>query len=255
MPLTVLLVVWLFIRGRISGPLSQLQRAAEAVSGSQYQAIVNGELSLPVAAENEIGMLARTIRAMSQHISIEQETLEREVAKRTEQLQQANEKLAQMAHLDGLTGLFNRRALDRDIEALCEQKPAHVVACLLADVDHFKGYNDNYGHEAGDLALQRIAECLVRSLEAGRVYRYGGEELAILVPTHNLALAHKLADKARQAVADLKLNHSDSTIGVLTISLGVTLYSVGDEPADLLRRADRALYQAKASGRNCVVSQ
>lgn len=252
--LTVLLVVWLFIRHRVSGPLWQLQRAAEAASKSHYQAIVNGELSLPVAAQNEIGILARTLRAMSEHISIEQETLEREVAKRTEQLQHANDKLAQMAHLDGLTGLFNRRALDRDIEALCEQKPSHVVAFLLADVDHFKGYNDNYGHEAGDSALQQIANCLVHSLEAGRVYRYGGEELAILVPTHGLELAHQLADTARQAVADLQLTHSKSATGVLTISFGVTLYSVGDEPTYLLRRADKALYQAKASGRNRVVS-
>lgn len=252
--LAVLLVVWLFVRHRISRPLQQLQHAAEAVSRGHYQTIASGDIRLPVAVNNEIGLLARTLRDMSQHISIEQETLEREVTKRTEQLQQANEKLAQMAHLDGLTGLFNRRALDRDIDALCTQQPSHAVALLLGDVDHFKGYNDNYGHEAGDIALQAIASCLVQSIEAGRVYRYGGEELAVLVPTHALEQARQLAEQARLAVADLNLQHQHSEFGCLTISFGVTLYSIGDEPTDLLRRADKALYQAKASGRNRVVS-
>lgn len=252
--LTVLLVVWLFVRNRIRQPLQQLQSAANAVSLGQYHTIVNGDIALPLQVDNEIGLLARTLRDLSKHISIEQEALEREVAKRTEELQHANEKLAQMAHLDGLTGLFNRRALDRDIDALCQQQPTHAVAFLLADVDHFKGYNDHYGHEAGDSALQGIADSLVRSVEAGRVYRYGGEELAILVPTHTIEQAHELADQARVAVADLQLPHPLSAVGVLTISFGVTLYSPGDEPADLLRRADKALYQAKAGGRNRVVT-
>lgn len=252
--LTVLLVVWLFVRYRISQPLQQLQFAAKAVSHGDYQTIVNGQIPLPLLVDNEIGLLARTLRDLSAHISIEQETLECEVAKRTQELQLANEKLAQMAHLDGLTGLFNRRAMDRDIEALCQQQPAHAVAFLLADVGRFKGYNDNYGHEAGDSALQAIAESLVATIEAGRVYRYGGEELAILVPIHSIAQVHQLADQARAAVMALQLRHQHSETGVLTISFGVTLYSIGDEPSDLLRRADKALYQAKASGRNRVVS-
>lgn len=249
----VLVLVWLFVRQHISVPLQQLHQASTAIASGHYQAVSGGELPLPLQQHNEIGALAKTLVNMASRISGEQEMLEREVSRRTAELQVLNDKLARMAHLDGLTGLFNRRALDGDIEALCQQAPSHAVALLLMDVDHFKHYNDRYGHEQGDQALQAMAQALVASLDAGRVYRYGGEELAVLIPAYDYQHALQLGEQARQAVTDLQLEHLDSACLVLTISVGVTLYSVGDQPADLLRRADKALYQAKAAGRHCVI--
>ena len=108
-----------------------------------------------------------------------QQSLERDVAERTNDLAEANRQLDALAHLDGLTGLFNRRAFDKDL-LNASGTEAHKYYLVLIDIDHFKAFNDNYGHEAGDQALKRIARYLSKEV-TGRVYRYGGEELAIIL--------------------------------------------------------------------------
>lgn len=167
--------------------------------------------------------------------------------------------LKNLALLDGLTGIANRRHFDQTLEQ--EWKRAHrnaqPLAVLILDVDFFKLYNDRYGHGAGDDCLRRVAATLQRCLSrpADLAARYGGEEFVGLLPETDRKGAAKTAEKVRQAVADLAIGHADSQVADhVTISLGVACLIPDEEgsPAQLLEAADQALYRAKQGGRNRV---
>lgn len=164
-----------------------------------------------------------------------------------------------LADRDSLTGLHNRRSFNRQFERLWRQaqRNGESLALLLCDADHFKLYNDRYGHQAGDLALQQIALLLE---EAARrpldfAVRLGGEEFAVLLFDTPREEALRIAESIRQALVALNLPHEASSSEVLTLSLGVAVIQPreGDELSILYARADRALYEAKAFGRNRVV--
>jgi diguanylate cyclase (GGDEF)-like protein len=183
------------------------------------------------------------------------------LATREEELQIANEHLEELASLDGLTGLANRRAFDRQIEREWQRarELREPLALMMIDIDHFKLFNDRYGHVAGDTCLRAVGETLslVTLEEAVLVGRYGGEEFALLLPGLSVERAAALADEARKAVEDLYINHSESPCGHVTISIGVESM-VPDKyqtAADLIEAADTALYDAKHRGRNTVVAQ
>jgi diguanylate cyclase (GGDEF)-like protein/PAS domain S-box-containing protein len=172
-------------------------------------------------------------------------------------LKQANEQLARLAWVDGLTGLTNRRGFDEafDREFRRGARDGQSLGLLLIDVDRFKAYNDAYGHQSGDRCLQLIGEKLRTTLRrpADLAARYGGEEFVVLLPNNNAAGAAKVAEALRRAVKSLRLPHRDSEHRVVTISIGVTAHFPGQEikqTADLLRRADDTLYKAKAGGRD-----
>ncbi len=178
-------------------------------------------------------------------------SLETKVAARTRELADANRRLEMMAHVDGLTGIPNRRRLDEYLAAVwqncCAQdKPLSV---LVIDADRFKQYNDQYGHLAGDEILQRIAQRLLQCLRRSEdlLARYGGEEFIVVMPGAELSVAQAMAEDMRGAI-------ELSSFGI-TISVGVSTHLPAHEEttADLIRRADAALYQAKNAGRNCVV--
>jgi diguanylate cyclase (GGDEF)-like protein len=155
---------------------------------------------------------------------------------------------------DALTGLWNRRAFDARLEQECarERRNATPLALLMLDVDHFKRYNDRYGHPAGDAALQALAK--IFSVAAGRaadmVARLGGEEFGILLPETDGAGALRIAAHIHQLLREAQIAHADSpTSALLTVSIGVVI--VRDEtPLAFVQRADLALYQAKHNGRN-----
>lgn len=170
------------------------------------------------------------------------------------QQQKAFEKYA---HVDALTGLFNRRWLDDVMEKVL---PSNVlnrrpVSIIMIDIDHFKSYNDNYGHQAGDHALKSVAQLMKRHLHPSCLAaRYGGEEFTIMLPDANSSQVRAVAEKLRQAVSEETLAHPETgeALPQVTISLGIA-YSQGEHtPAMLLSSADAALYRAKKSGRNCV---
>lgn len=180
--------------------------------------------------------------------------------KQTEQaLTQANSELQRLATLDGLTQLANRRKFDEYIHtewrrALRDHQP---MSLLLCDVDHFKRYNDCYGHQAGDACLRWVAHAL--EAQAHRVTdlaaRYGGEEFAIILPNTDLAGAIAVAEHVARAVRELTIPHEGSSVSdVITVSIGVAcaIPRAGTLPTRLIAQADRNLYQAKAMGRNCV---
>jgi diguanylate cyclase (GGDEF)-like protein len=182
------------------------------------------------------------------------------LAAREEELQIANQHLEELASLDGLTGLANRRGFDRQIErewrrAMDKCAP---VALMMVDIDHFKLFNDRYGHVAGDTCLRAVGETLslVTLDEAVLVARYGGEEFALLLPGLDLDRATAIAEEARRAVEDLLINHSESPCGHVTVSIGVES-AIPDRfqtTADLIEAADNALYAAKRRGRNAVIA-
>ena len=173
-----------------------------------------------------------------------------DLAGREAELARLNERLAEDSRRDPLTGLLNRRALATDLPARSEAGPA--VAVALCDVDRFKSYNDRLGHLAGDQALRALAATVQGALRGDdAAYRFGGEEL-LLVLAHARRRDRAVRRRAHpRAVADAALPHPDGLGGVLTVSIGVA-FGTGD-PAALLAEADSALYEAKAGGRNRVV--
>jgi diguanylate cyclase (GGDEF)-like protein len=182
------------------------------------------------------------------------------LALREEELRVANQHLEELASLDGLTGLANRRGFDRELErawrsAMDIQRP---VALMMIDIDHFKLYNDCYGHVAGDACLRAVGETLslVTLEEAVLVARYGGEEFALLLPGLDLGRAEVLAEEARKSIEDLMIRHAEAPCGLVTISVGVEslVPEQGEAAADLVEAADTALYAAKRRGRNTVVT-
>jgi diguanylate cyclase (GGDEF)-like protein len=186
------------------------------------------------------------------------EILEREVATRTEQLLDANKKLRDLSLEDGLLGIGNRRSMEVDLQhthssATRYQRPYAVV---LFDVDYFKLYNDHYGHAAGDRVLQRVSGFLKEAVrKSDRVYRYGGEEILVLLPETSRDDAHAVARRLVEGVANCRIPHEPHPLKVLTVSGGVSSSNekVAEEPwHNVVQRADWALYQAKHQGRNRI---
>ncbi len=186
--------------------------------------------------------------------------LEALVDERTRALEEANNKLEALSYADGLTGIANRRNFDRTLaqEWNRGQRAGTPLALLMLDVDHFKHFNDRYGHLAGDGCLRAIAQAM---LQAGRragdlLARYGGEEFVVLLPDTNAHDALETARHIQKEVWTLALPHADTSPGIVTISLGAASLVPSRQhiPEELVRQADSALYRAKQSGRNCVRS-
>lgn len=174
-------------------------------------------------------------------------------------LQTANEKLQQLAILDGLTGIFNRRYFDLVLNnewkrLMREQQPLSLILC---DVDHFKAYNDYYGHQQGDICLQKIATILQKYTRRSTdfVARYGGEEFAIILPNTDEKGALFIANNIQQKLAKRKLPHQQSMVSeYVTCSTGVSTIVPNPQQSivNLIESADKLLYQAKKLGRNQI---
>ncbi len=173
-------------------------------------------------------------------------------------LAEANRQLATLALTDALTGLFNRRAFDASLtEAVAYAADQRSELCLMmVDVDRFKSFNDRYGHTAGDDCLRRVgAEFRLVFRRPGiSVARYGGEEFAVVLPEVSLSAALQEAEALRQSIRRLGIEHEGSEHGAVTVSIGIATLSAAAEakPVDLVQRADRALYTAKARGRDRI---
>ncbi len=168
----------------------------------------------------------------------------------------AEQEVRELALSDGLTGLANRRALDEDMgRALgLARQSGQSFAVLMLDIDHFKAFNDQHGHRAGDAALRQFSLCLQAELKAGRAYRYGGEEFTLLLPEMGTEQALAMAERLRFAIAS-SASPVPAVPGVRSASIGVAVWQTGDDADRLFGRADRALYRAKTLGRNRVELQ
>jgi diguanylate cyclase (GGDEF)-like protein len=187
-------------------------------------------------------------------------TAEAELTKTHVSLEKLNRTLERLAMQDGLTGLANRRQFDVTLHNEFSRATRHAsaLALIMMDVDCFKQYNDIYGHAAGDECLRTISG-LIRDLTArrpgGLAARYGGEEIAVLLPNTDVAGAVAIADNFRSAIRGLEIEHSGSPAGFVTISAGVDARVPtrdAGEPTELILAADKALYEAKRKGRNRV---
>ncbi|MET0425057.1 MAG: diguanylate cyclase [Actinoplanes sp.] len=182
---------------------------------------------------------------------------ERRATEHSAALAAVNNRLEVLNRRDPLTGLANRRTLDETLAAAWAdgQATGRPVGFIMIDIDHFKRYNDHYGHPAGDACLRLVAATLADSVRGATdvVVRYGGEEFAVILPGVNLLAAYDLAERIRSAVVDLRQEHAASPDGHLSISVGAASATPGpDSPEELIRAADQALYGAKRHGRNCV---
>jgi len=175
-------------------------------------------------------------------------------------LKRQSDLLRRMARVDALTGLANRRHFDETLSAEWRRctRSGKPLSLVLIDLDHFKLFNDHYGHQAGDSCLQQVSACLKAALERSHdlVARYGGEEFVCVMPETPLEGAEAKAQALEKAVRALRIPHDKSAVadGIVTISLGVAVAmpNVGDECAALILCADRSLYMAKDAGRGQV---
>jgi diguanylate cyclase (GGDEF)-like protein len=184
--------------------------------------------------------------------------LETQVAQRTDELHRANERLAELAVTDELTGLANRRhVIERLTDAFAlARRHGTDLSIAMADFDHFKQINDAFGHAAGDRYLVRASAAMRGVLrEVDVIGRYGGEEFLLVLPGSSLEGAIAVAERIRSSVEDLALEHASTDFpeGHSTISIGVAVLEPSlKDSSDLLKKADLALYRAKAEGRNRV---
>lgn len=187
-------------------------------------------------------------------------TLEKEVLKRTNELQKANEQLSRLANLDGLTQVANRRRFDDYLKNewqrhLRQQQP---LSLILMDIDYFKPYNDTYGHQEGDNCLIRVAQKISNVVQrpTDLFARYGGEEFAIILPETSPHGALIVAESVKKAIDKLQIPHVKSGVSqYVTLSMGVANIIPTPQltPENLITQADEALYQAKNEGRNRVI--
>ncbi|MEC7432147.1 MAG: GGDEF domain-containing protein [Pseudomonadota bacterium] len=162
--------------------------------------------------------------------------------------------IEQTALTDSLTGIGNKRALDEALQRASAMADRHGApwSLILCDLDHFKLINDNHGHVVGDHILARTAEKLEQALRnSDTVYRFGGEEFAILLPHTNEQEARDVADRIRGAIESIRVDGGETPLTV-TASCGVAMHLTDEQPEQWLARADEALYRAKAAGRNCT---
>lgn len=176
------------------------------------------------------------------------------------QLEAANQALQKLANIDGLTGVANRRHFDQYLSSqwLSLAQEQAQLSLILCDIDYFKLYNDKYGHPAGDVCLQKVATVLGQSAEKiqGLVARYGGEEFAVIMPYTPATGAVRIAASMQAAIRELEIIHTESGVSqYVTLSLGVgtTIPSFKSSAYELIQTADKALYQAKAQGRNRII--
>jgi two-component system chemotaxis response regulator CheY len=186
-------------------------------------------------------------------------SLHRMLARQQTELEALNSRLRAIARCDPLTGLRNRRALQEDLDLLEARvsRYGHRYCLALLDIDHFKSYNDLYGHQAGDDVLQAVAAELNSAVRGGdSLYRYGGEEFLCIFPEQSLDMAMVAVQRMRSGLVERAIPHAGNSPGVLTLSAGLATL-VADQTrsvGEVLKEADEALYRAKQLGRNLVES-
>ncbi len=248
--LTVLVGVGLaaYILGMtIVRPLDRLTAGAAKIAGGDL------DVSLPRMSRDELG----TMTDVFNHMASRLRRVLGELDKSNHALRKKNEELHELSIRDGLTGLYNRKHMMETLhqETARSLRYNHPYSVLMLDIDHFKDYNDNYGHLAGDAVLKEVAATLMSSLRAGDyAARYGGEEFLLLLQETTLEDALESAERIRGLVEGRKAGGALTAPGI-TVSIGVASFpESGSDPEEIINKADAALYEAKRAGRNRVAS-
>lgn len=250
--IVLLIAVAFFVTRDISRPLRELAHIAALVNEKNYRAIEQNNVA-KVRSYGEVRQVMNAFRVMARRFVEANEELENRIDARTKDLRSANQKLEKLAHLDGLTGLRNRRAFQIDLEDSLRQEDDNYYF-VMADIDDFKPFNDNYGHEAGDQALIALSE-LFETVEGSRAYRYGGEELAMIIKAESPEQVEQRLQDLLASIESLAIEHQYGRRShpLLAVSFGYTKIREGEHASALIQRADKLLYQAKQQGGNRII--
>jgi diguanylate cyclase len=245
----------------LSAELNSVSRAIETVqrSAEEYgQELATASQRLAGDDTSGIKDVVQGLTAATTKVQAENKTLESQLAETTAELGRLRENLDQVrrdAMTDGLTGLTNRKAFDESLDAICmkAESEAKGVTLAIIDIDHFKGFNDAWGHQIGDQVLRYVSSVIGRMGATPRVAaRYGGEEFAIIFPNEGGRTALSVLEEIRTEVSSrsLKRRSTNEDLGAITVSAGYAERLAGESIASFVERADAALYASKHAGRN-----
>lgn len=237
------------------------QQATDTAQHTQdYSAVLDNSLAAFVddcdnkPLEDVIRQLAASTQAVSETTRAFQQQLDA-AQEEIENLRHELQKSRQDAHVDPLTGLFNRRVFDNELDLLISSQHSQHLSLVMVDVDHFKRFNDTYGHLMGDKVLQYVGKLLQEQCTPPMMpIRYGGEEFAVLLPGEDKAGASALAEQLRERIQAIRIRQrrSGDVISSISASFGVSQWQPGQTADELIESADNALYSAKENGRNRV---
>jgi diguanylate cyclase len=238
---------------QVSAAIESAQKSSEEYG--QELAIASGRLQ---GDDAEVQSVVQDLTLATRKVQGETAVLETQLAETTAELGRLRESLDQVrrdAMTDGLTNLANRKAFDERLETSCERADAAGESMTLAiiDIDHFKGFNDAWGHQIGDQVLRYVASVIGRMGATPRMAaRYGGEEFAIIFPSESGRTAMAVLEEIREEVSSrsLKRRSTNEDLGTITVSAGYAERLVGESTMSLVERADAALYASKHAGRN-----
>jgi len=243
----------------------ELHSVSKALESARESSEAYGQQLATASKSLEHDEDAEAVRAMVETLSQatakvrdENKTLETQLADTNDELGRLREHLEQVrrdAMTDALTNLSNRKAFDETLDETCAQAAAagEPLTLAIVDIDHFKNFNDTWGHQTGDQVIRYVASVIGRVAEGRRFSaRYGGEEFAVIFPGEKADVAMAALEAAREEISSriLKRRSTNEDLGAITISTGIAEYRAGDLPVVLLERADGALYASKRNGRN-----
>jgi diguanylate cyclase len=244
------------VRSMIDQAIGNSNGFSQSLAGAQQEIVSSSD-------REQLRFIVDTLVRATKEVEQANQTLQKRLVDSREEitvLQENLETVRTESLTDPLTTLANRKYFEEAIKRLVDEAEAHdtPLSVILTDIDHFKKFNDTYGHLTGDQVLRLVAMALKQNVKNHDVAaRYGGEEYVVLLPRTALMAAVTVADHIRRAVMgkELMRRSTGETLGRVTISLGVAAWRRGDTVGTLLERADSCLYAAKRAGRNCVVAE
>src|SRR5271169_4198986 len=236
---------------------------ATAISDNRTHIETLGEVSSQCQVNSDPRpIIERQVKELSQ-ATTRSSVLEANFLKTSEELDQIRDSLKlaeQHSNTDALTGLANRRSLEAFLRSaqITAMETGEPLSVLMIDIDYFKNFNDSFGHQVGDQVLRLVGRVLQEGVRQGDlVARYGGEELMAVLPGASLEICAEVAERIRSRISDARLTRraTGEEISSVTVSIGVAQFRLAESAEALIERCDRALYQAKRSGRNCTISE
>jgi diguanylate cyclase len=247
----------------------QLSSISEAIQSAQRSNAAYGKTLAGASAELEdlddpatLKEMVHNLAGATRRVQRENNSLERRLQTSTEEIARLREHLQQVrreAMTDALTLLANRKAFDEGLERACEEaeRTADPLTLAIIDIDHFKRFNDTWGHQTGDQVIRYVASVIGRLGDPPRVAaRYGGEEFAVILPRTKMKFMAGELDRMRREIGSraLKRRSTNEELGSVTVSIGVAEYAKGEQVSTFLERADAALYESKRNGRDRVTA-
>ena len=248
------------LRGVISSAKEFLETA---ISDNRTQIEMLGEVSLQFQEASDPRPIVEKLVTELSNATTRASGLETNFVETSEELDKIRDslRLAELhSNTDALTGLANRRSLETFLRSaqIAAMETGEPLSVLMIDIDHFKKFNDGYGHQVGDQVLRLVARVLQESVREGDLAaRYGGEELLAVLPDTTLDVCADVAERVRRRISEARLTRrtTGEEISSVTVSIGVAQFRLAESGDSMIERCDRALYQAKRSGRNCTVTE